>query len=384
MKTPYSVPAKEKRKVPFVDLRGQYQTIKAEIVPVVNEVLESGHYTLGPHVQAFEEHFAQAHAAKYCAAVSSGTAALHLALWALDVKPGDEVIVPVNTFMATAAAVSLLGATPVFVDCHPGDYTIDCSKIERSITSRTKGIIAVHLYGQPADVAELTRLTKKHGLWLLEDCAQAHLATVNGKPVGTFGIAGCFSFYPSKNLGACGEGGAVVTNSVELDKKVKALRQHGSFRHYYHDFVGANYRMEALQGAILDVKLKYLKQWTTERQQIAKWYHGALSHLPELSLPKQRPDRDHVYHLYVVRSPRRDALMEYLESQGISVAIHYPVPCHLQKAYENLDYREGDFPVAESYAREMISLPMYPELKREDIDYVAEKILEFIRRDNEK
>lgn len=364
-------------KVKFVDLQEQYQAIKSEINQAVQKVFESGEYTLGPFVEDFENNFAKAHQAKYCLGVVSGTAALHLALWALGIKEGDEVIVPTHTFIASAASISLTGAKPVFVDCEENFFNIDFSKIEQAITPKTKAILAVHLYGQPANLNQLVDIAKKHNLWLVEDCAQAHLATYNNKPVGTFGEVGCFSFYPSKNLGAYGEGGAVITNDENLYVKMKALRQHGSFKKYYHDFVGQNYRLHAIQGAILGVKLKHLKDWTKARQQVVKWYRESLVGIKQIQLPKEMPNVQHVYHLFVIKAEKRDELISFLESEGISAGIHYPVPCHLQKAYSNLRYKVGDFPITERIVNQILSLPVFPELKKEEVLYIAEKIRKF-------
>jgi dTDP-4-amino-4,6-dideoxygalactose transaminase len=366
--------------VPFLDLKAQYLSIKAEIDHAIQRVLDSCAFSGGPFVEAFEPRFASAHGAECAVGVSSGTAALHLALMALDIGPGHEVIVPSNTFIATAEAVSLTGATPVFVDCEPRFYALDPSALGTAVTSKTRAVIAVHLYGQPADLDPVKAFTKEHGLFLVEDCAQAHLASYHGKPVGSHGIVGCFSFYPGKNLGAYGEGGAVVTNDRALAEKVSALRNHGSAQKYIHEHIGHNYRMEGFQAAILDVKLNYLEQWTQKRCQAADWYREYLSEVPELTLPDVRPGCRHVYHLFVVRATGRDLLIDHLKRQGIETGIHYPIPCHLQKAYAYLGLDEGSFPLSEQYAKEILSLPIYPELSEEKIQYVARQIKAFYQK----
>ncbi|HET6512988.1 MAG TPA: DegT/DnrJ/EryC1/StrS family aminotransferase, partial [Candidatus Kapabacteria bacterium] len=283
--------------VPFLDLKGQYASIESEILSKVTEILRSGSYIMGPYAQKFEEEFAQAHAAQYCLAVNNGTSALHLALWAAGIAHGDEVIVPVNTFIATAEAVSLCGATPVFVD-HDGYFNIDPDLVERSITSKTRAIIPVHLYGQPANMQRIREIADRHRLIVIEDAAQAHLAKDDGKFIGSWGDATCFSFYPGKNLGAYGEGGAVITNDKELAHKMKILRDHGSETKYNHVAPGHNYRLEALQCGILSVKLQYLAKWTEGRRNVAAQYEKALSGLP-LELPKVRQGTEPVWHLYV-------------------------------------------------------------------------------------
>jgi len=366
--------------VPFLDLKAQYLSIKTEIDQAIQRVLDSCAFSGGPFVEAFEPRFAAAHGADFAVGVSSGTAALHLALMALNIGPGHEVIVPANTFIATAEAVSLAGATPVFVDCEPRFYTLDPSALTAALTSRTKAVIAVHLFGQPADLDSIKGFTEKHGLVLIEDCAQAHLASYHGKPVGSHGIIGCFSFYPGKNLGAYGEGGAVVTNDRALADKVSALRNHGSAQKYVHEYIGHNYRMEGFQAAILDVKLNYLEQWTQKRRRAAVWYRKYLSEVPEITLPEVRPGCLHVYHLFVVRASARDLLIDHLRSVGIETGIHYPIPCHLQNAYTHLGLGEGSLPFSEQYANEMISLPIYPELSEEEIQYVAQQIKAFYQK----
>lgn len=364
-------------KIPLVDLRSQYLSIKEDIDQSIQAVLDSCAFAGGPFVESFERNFAQAHQAAYSVAVSSGTAALHLTMMAMGLGPGDEVVVPTNTFIATAEAVSLTGATPVFVDCEPLYYNMDPAGLEAAITSRTRAVIAVHLYGQPAALDEIKAIVEPRGIPLIEDCAQAHLALYKGRPVGTAGIAGCFSFYPGKNLGAYGEGGAVTTNDEALFRKLSALRNHGSLTRYEHDFIGTNYRMAGIQGAILDVKLKRLEEWTARRIAAAELYRKHLSSIPEVELPPQAPEARHVYHLFVVRVPDRDRLAERLAEAGVSTGVHYPIPCHLQKAYEFLGGSSGRLPVSEDYAARILSLPMFPEMDEEKVRYVTDRMAEF-------
>ncbi|RPI03740.1 MAG: DegT/DnrJ/EryC1/StrS family aminotransferase [Calditrichaeota bacterium] len=364
-------------KVNFLDLKAQYYSIKNEIDDAIHQVLERTAFAAGPFVKSFEEHFAERHQSKYCIGVNSGTAALHAALMALDIKAGDQVIVPANTFFATPESVSLTGATPVFVDCDPDYYNMDVDKIEAAITPKTKAVIAVHLYGQPARIDAIKRITDQHKLFLIEDCAQAHLSTLNGKFVGTFGIMGCWSFYPGKNLGAYGEGGAVTTDDAELYKKIMMIRDHGMPEKYHHEIIGHNYRLEGIQGAVLDVKLKHLDQWTAMRRHCAELYRKYLKKVPQITLPKEMPDAKHVYHLFVIRTPRRDELQAFLNANQIYTGIHYPIPCHLQNAYKTLGYKKGDFPVTDGYAEQLLSLPMSEQLKEEEIAFVAEMIIKF-------
>ena len=365
-------------KVPFVDLQGQYQGIKQEFRAAIDHVLETGDYISGPFVASFEKNFAALHEAKYCVAVSSGTSALHIAMWALGITTGDEVIVPTNTFIASAASVNLAGATPIFVDCEDKYYNIDPDKVEEAITKNTRAILAVHLYGQPAQLDKLKKIADKHQILLIEDCAQAHLAHYKGKPIGTIGICGCFSFYPSKNLGAYGEGGAVLTNDESLHKKMLMLRDHGSNKKYYHSILGTNYRMHGMQGAILDVKLKYLKQWTDKRIKNAGLYNHHLKGLKQIVLPETMVEAKHVYHLFVIRTDSREALIEHLKKHEIAAGIHYPIACHQQECYQGQSHKVNrSFPVSEKCAKQIISLPMYPELTEDQISFTASKVKEF-------
>jgi len=364
-------------KVNFLDLKAQYLSIKTEIDEAIQAVLNKSAFAAGPFVKSFETNFAQRQGAKYCVAVNNGTAALHATLMALNIGPGDEVIVPANTFFATPEAVSLAGSTPVFVDCEPLYYNIDPAKIEKAISKKTKAIIAVNLFGQPAQLSEIKKIADQHKLIFIEDCAQSHLATLDQQLTGTFGVCGCFSFYPGKNLGAYGEGGAVITNDEALYNKIMMIRDHGSAKKYYHDLIGHNYRMEGFQGAILDVKLRHLAAWTETRRHNADCYRTLLKDCQKVVLPEVMAGAKHVYHLFVIRTQQRDALLSYLHENEIYTGIHYPVPCHLQKAYASLGYRRGDFPISEAYADEMLSLPMSEMLKEEEIAYVAQTIKAF-------
>ncbi len=359
--------------VPFLDLKAQYVQIKDEVHAALNHVMETSAFVLGKAVEDFEKAFAAHHGAKHCVATSCGTSALHVALLAMGIGPKDDVIVPVNTFIATAEAVSHCGARPVFVDMHDEDYCIDPEKIVRALTPQTKAIIPVHLFGQPAEMDRISAIATEHGLKVLEDCAQAHDAEYKGRKVGTFGVAGAFSFYPGKNLGAYGEGGAVLTNDEELATKVRLLRDHGSAKKYFHDMVGYNYRMHGFQGAVLGVKLKYLVAWTDARRRIAKRYEQLLADRGVL-VKQAKPHVRHVYHLFVIRVKNRDKVAAILKDQGVTTGIHYPIPLHLTGAYAPLGYRKGDFPVAEAAAAEVLSLPMYAELTNDMIEYVVARL----------
>ncbi|MGI9543120.1 MAG: DegT/DnrJ/EryC1/StrS family aminotransferase [Cyclobacteriaceae bacterium] len=361
-------------KVNFLDLKSQYLSIKPEIDEAIEKVFDKTAFAGGPFVAEFEENFAKAHRAKYCVAVNNGTSALHATLMALDIGPGDEVIVPANTFFASAEAVSLAGAKPVFVECDEKYYNIDPTKIEGAITAKTKAVFAVHLYGQPAPMDPIKAVTDKHDLMLLEDCAQAHLATYKGQFVGNFGVTGSFSFYPGKNLGAYGEGGAVITNDQALYKKLQTIKDHGSDKKYYHKVIGHNYRMSGLQGAVLNVKLEHIANWTAKRRECADLYRKYLHGIDQIILPESMPEAEHSYHLFVIRVQDREQLQQYLTENQIYTGIHYPIPCHLQEAYESLNYPVGSFPISEKYAKEILSLPMSEQLKESEVQYVAEKL----------
>jgi dTDP-4-amino-4,6-dideoxygalactose transaminase len=359
--------------VPFLDLKLQYRSIESEITTVVRSVLESSQYVLGPEVTAFEEEFAVAHKAAFCLGVNNGTSALHLALWGLGIKTGDEVILPVNTFIATAEAVVLCGATPVLVD-HEEYFNIDPNAIGAAITSKTKAIIAVHLYGQAARMEEIKRIALEHGLFLIEDAAQAHLATFDDKFVGSWGDATCFSFYPGKNLGAYGEAGAVLCNRAELAKRMRIIRDHGSHHKYDHVVMGHNYRMEALQGAFLRVKLRHLPAWTAARRERAEWYQYGLASISQINCPKIHPKANPVWHLYVVQAEDREELQQHLASCGISTGLHYPVPLDRQPAFAAYDSANGSYPRSDAAVSTLLSLPMFPEMTKEQSDHVIASI----------
>jgi dTDP-4-amino-4,6-dideoxygalactose transaminase len=366
--------------VPFVDLQAQYRAIKAEVDEAIRRVLDSSAFILGREVEAFERAFADYVGARECVGVSNGTAAIQLALTACGVGAGDEVIVPANTFFATAEAVSTAGATPVFVDCAPLTYNIDAAKIEAAVTPRTRAVIPVHLYGQPADLDAVFETAARHNLMVIEDAAQAHGARYKGKRVGARGRASCFSFYPGKNLGAYGEGGAVVTDDAEVARRVRMLRDHGSEQKYRHEIIGYNFRLEGIQGAVLNVKLRHLDGWNELRRAHAACYRELLAPLEAagaLTLPHEAADVEHVYHLFVIQSDARDALQRHLSGAGVQTGIHYPVPVHLQPAYASLKYKEGDFPHAESQSRRVLSLPMFAELTGQQIKYVADAVADF-------
>ena len=362
--------------VSFIDLKAQYQTIKSEIDEAINRVLLNTSFILGPEVENFEKQFAEYCGAKFCVGVNSGTAALHLALLAAGIKEGDEVITVPNTFFATCEAISVVGAKPVFVDADSQTYLMDISKIEAVISPKTRAIIPVHLFGQTVDMDPLLALAKKHNFFVLEDACQSHGAKYRGKKAGSLGNAAAFSFYPGKNLGAYGEAGAVVTNDEDIAKKIKMLRDHGSPQKYIHDLIGFNMRMEGIQGAVLSVKLKYLDQWLEKRRRIASRYNELLKDLP-IKLPKIDDGNEHVFHLYVIATPKRNELSQFLKDNGVSCGIHYPIPIHLQKAYADFGWKKGDFPVCEKAADEILSLPMFAEMTDGQIAYVAGKIKEF-------
>ncbi len=365
--------------VPYLDLKAQIKPLRAEIDAAIAKAIDNTSFCLGPDVAQFEKDFAKYCGAEHCVAFNSGTSAEHVALMLLNVGPGDEVITTPYTFVATSWAISYVGAKPVYVDVEDGTMNLDPKLIEKAITPRTKAVLPVHLYGQPFDVDGVRDVCKKHNLPFVEDACQSHGAKYKGQPVGTFGAASCFSFYPGKNLGAFGEGGALVTNSSEYAKRARSLREHGSTVRYYHDEVGFNYRMEGIQGAVLGIKLKHLPKWTSERQRVAKRYAELLKDTP-LQLPIQASYAECVWHLYVVRHPRRDELKAYLDANGVGCALHYPLPLHLQKCYAELGHKAGDFPNAEKAARECLSLPIYPELTDAQILRVAEVVKAFFAK----
>jgi dTDP-4-amino-4,6-dideoxygalactose transaminase len=363
--------------VPYLDLAAQIRGIRKEIDAALARTLDHCSFCLGPDVVQFEKDFAKFCDAKHSLGFNSGTSALHVAMKVLNIGEGDEVITTPFTFVATSWAISYVGAKPVYVDIDDATFNIDPAQIERAITPRTKAILPVHLYGQPFDVDKVLEICRKHKLPMVEDACQAHGAKYKGRLVGTFGDMSCFSFYPGKNLGACGEGGALVTNNDKYATRARSLREHGSSVRYYHDEIGYNYRMEGFQGAVLGVKLKYLNKWTQERRRVAARYTELLADTP-LQLPVEPSYAESAWHLYVVRHPRRDALKKFLEDNDVGCAVHYPIPLHLQKAYAHLGYKSGNFPVAEMAAHECLSLPIYPELTEAQILRVVEVIKKFV------
>ncbi len=365
--------------VPFLDIKAQHATIKDEIAVALQEVIDNTSFAGGPQVARFEENFAVFCKSPYVIGVGSGTDALWMALLGLGIGKGDEVITSPSTFIATAEAISFCGATPVFVDIDEHTYNINPLLVEEAITPRTKAIVPVHLFGQPADMDPLLEIAKKHDLVVVEDACQAHGAEYKGKRAGSLADAGCFSFYPGKNLGAYGEAGAVVTERQDLAQSLRMFRDHGQNKKYFHSIIGWNTRMDGFQGAVLDVKLPYLQEWTKARRVNAGLYTQLLTDVEEITTPTEAEYAKHVFHIYAVRTPNRDTLIDDLSKCGISCGIHYPRPLHLQEAYKFLNYSEGDFPVAEKSAREFISLPMFPELTSQSIQYVAEKIKECLK-----
>jgi dTDP-4-amino-4,6-dideoxygalactose transaminase len=363
--------------VPLGDLKAQYAPLKDEILTSLNEVAESTCYVLGPRVAAFEKDFAAHAGAKHCVGVNSGTSALHLALIGAGVRPGDEVISVPMTFIATSWAISYTGATPVYVDVDPDTATMDAAQVERRITGKTKALLPVHLYGQPADMDALLDISARTGIPIVEDAAQAHGAVYRGRKVGTMGQSGCFSFYPGKNLGAYGEAGAVVTNDDAIAARLRCLRDHAQAQRYHHNEIGFNYRMDGFQGAVLGIKLKHLGRWTNARIALAERYLEQLGGLP-VELPVRREDRRHVWHLFVARHPQRDRIREELERRGIHTGLHYPIPLHLQQAYRHLGYTNGDFPVSERIGRECFTLPLFPEMTAEQHAAVVDALEEVL------
>ncbi|HLB49154.1 MAG TPA: DegT/DnrJ/EryC1/StrS family aminotransferase [Anaerolineales bacterium] len=359
--------------IPFVDLRAQYDGLRGEIRAAIDRTLESTQFILGEEVEAFEQEFAGYCGAKFAVGVNSGTSALHLALLAAGVGPGDEVITVPHTFVATVAAICYSGARPVLVDIAERCFTLDPTKLESAITPRTKAIIPVHLYGQPADMTPILEIARRHNLIVIEDAAQAHGAEYGGRRVGGFGGMACFSFYPGKNLGAYGEGGAVTTDSPDYARLIKILRDHGQSHKYQHERIGYNYRLEGIQGAILRVKLRHLDQWTAARRAHAAEYSRGFSGVP-VGLPEEAPHTKHVWHIYAIRVREREAMMAHLKAAGVATGIHYPTPVHLQPAYRHLGYSVGDFPATERAAREVLSLPMYAELTDTQIETVVEAV----------
>ena len=356
--------------VPFIDLKTQHQALRDELNEAIRQVMDRADFALGKDVACFEQEFAAFCGTRYAVAVDSGLSALDLGLRAFGVGPGDQVIVPAHTFIATAEAISAVGARPVFVDIEPDTYTMDPQALEAAITPRTRAVIPVHIYGQPANMQRILEIGRAHGIAVIEDAAQAHGATWDGAMAGTLADAACFSFDPGKNLGAYGDAGAVTTDLPEIAGQVRSLRNHGRRSKYLHDQIGFGLRIDALQAAILHAKLPYLEEWVVARNRVAERYTQGLSDT-DLTLPAISPHARHGWHLYVVRSPARDTVLEHLQTAGIGAGVHYPVPLHLQPAYAYLGYAEGALPVSEEVARTCLSLPMYPELDDEQIDAVV-------------
>ncbi|MFT3676999.1 MAG: DegT/DnrJ/EryC1/StrS family aminotransferase [Chitinophagaceae bacterium] len=361
------------KKINCLDLKGQHQQIKSEVFEVFEKVYEQTAFSGGSFVESFEKDFAVFCDTRFAVGVNNGTSALHLAMLALGIGAGDEVIIPANTFIATAWGVSYSGATPVFVDCLPDTWEIDPVKAEAAITPRTKAIIGVHLYGQPFNIDAIKAICDKHNIYMLEDAAQAQGALYNGKPVGGFGEMACFSFYPGKNLGACGEAGGITTNNESYYKHLLSLRNHGMTVRYYHDELGYNMRMGGLEGGSLSIKLKYLPGWNKRRQDIAKRYLSEIKN-DKVRMQTQPENVLSIFHLFVITTADRDGMIKYLNEHNIFPGLHYPVPCHLQKAYTHLGYKEGDCPHSEYLASHCLSLPMYAELTDEEVDYVIKTI----------
>lgn len=370
-----------KMQVPFLNLKAEYISMKEDIDREIHDVLESGYFVLGEKVKEFEREFAGYLGARHVVTLNSGTSSLYLALRALDIGPGDEVITSANTFVATCEAIAMSGATPRLVDVLPETYNMDPEKLKSAIDSKTKAMIPIHLYGLPADMDEIMGIARESGVPVIEDAAQAHGAecVVSGKKrrTGTIGDLGCFSFYPSKNLGCYGEGGAVATNSEELAARVEMLRDHGQKKKHLHTEIGGNFRMSAFQGAVLKVKLKRLDEFNSRRIELANVYSEGLADAPVV-LPNSDKEKTHVYHLYVVQTDRRDTVREHLSGQGIGTGIHFPIPIHLCDAFRYLGYKEGDFPVSEALSKRILSLPMYPQLQDEQVRFTSRTIAQFL------
>ncbi len=360
--------------IPSVDLKRQYDILKNELNRVQDDVFEKGVFILGENVKKFEKEFSSYLGVDYCIGVDSGTSALILALKALGIGKNDEVITAANGYIATVLSISENQAKPVFVECDEY-YNIDVNKITEKITKNTKAILPVHLYGQPSQMDKVMEIAKKYNLYVIEDCAQAHGATYKGKKVGTFGDIGCFSFYPTKNLGCFGDGGAVVTNSDVICDKIKYLRNYGQTRKYYHDYAGLNHRLDELQAAYLRVKLKYLDMWNGKRRMIAARYKEKLC--KTVTVPEEAAFSKHIYHLYVIRCKRRNIFMKFMKDKGIDTLVHYPRPVYLQKVFKYLGYKRGNFRITEKFSSEILSLPIFPEMKEEEIKYVINSVMDF-------
>lgn len=365
--------------VPFVDLNAQYQSIKTEIDQVISDVISSSSFVRGPFVENFEEKYAKMMQAEYCISCSDGTAALYIAMKALGLRPGDEVITTAHSWISTSETITQAGGSVVFCDTDPETYTIDPEEIEAKITPRTVGIIPVHLFGQAADMGAVMALARKHGLWVIEDCAQAHLATFNGKQVGTFGNVATWSFYPGKNLGAMGDAGAITTNDPALARTMACFARHGGLVKGSHEIEGINSRLDGLQAAVLGVKLPHLAEWTQRRQDAASVYKEQLAGVDDLVLPFEAPNRLHVWHLFVIQNPKRDALAAFLRDRGIQTVINYPIALPFLEAYKRLDHKPNEFPNSYRNQSTILSLPIFAEITNQQIEYVCSSIREFVK-----
>jgi len=366
--------------IPFLSFAPMHEPIRSELIDAFTQVLDSNWFVMGSKLQSFEQEYAAFNQVQHAIGVSNGLDALYLSLKALGIGPGDEVIVPSNTYIATVLACSYVGAKPVFAEPNPATYNLDPERVAQVISPATRAIMPVHLYGQACQMDALMELASRHGLYIVEDNAQSHGATFQGKITGSWGHANGTSFYPGKNLGALGDAGAVTTNDPVLAERIRTLRNYGSAKKYYNEVIGHNMRLDELQAALLSVKLRQLDEWTRQRQEVAGWYSELLSDVEELTLPSVHPDATHVYHLYVVRTPKRDALQQYLAEQGIGTMIHYPVPPHLQQAYASLGLKKGDFPIAEAIAETCLSLPLFPGMTYEMVSTVSRHIKNYFAR----
>jgi len=371
------IDVKIKPQVPFVDLRAQYHSLKKEIDNAIFSVIEDSEFIKGKYVAAFEKEFSNAYGVKHCIGVANGTDAIYIVLKMLGIGPGDEVITVANSWISSSETITQAGAKVVFADTEPDYFSIDPEKIEALVTPRTKAIIPVHLYGQPAEVDKIKIICEKHGLHMIEDCSQAHFAEINGKPVGTFGIAATFSFYPGKNLGAYGDAGAVITNDESLAGKVRMYSNHGALIKHKHEMEGINSRLDGMHAAILSVKLPHVKKWNDMRYRNALYMNENLSGIKEIETPATRKGSTHIFHLYVIKAERRDELQQHLKANGIETSIHYPTPLPLLPAYQYLGHSAKDFPVTSVNQQKILSLPMYPELSKDQMDHVIQSIRKF-------
>jgi len=365
--------------VPFVDLKAQYRHLKPEIDSAIYSVIEETAFVRGKFVEKFEKAYTDKYRVKRCISCANGTDAIYITLRTLGISSGDEVITVANSWISTSETITQTGAKPVFVDIEPDYFNIDTKKIEEKITQKTKAIIPVHLYGQPAKIDEIKKICEEYNFFLIEDCAQAHFAEYDDQKVGTFGIAGTFSFYPGKNLGAYGDAGAIITNDDDFGQKARMFANHGSLQKHQHEMEGINSRMDGIRAAILNVKLKYIDEWNSARYKNALRYNELLSGIPEIKTPKIRDNSSHIFHLYVMRTNKRDELANYLKSKKISTGIHYPTALPFLPAYKYLGHKPSDFPIACQFQSEILSLPMFPELNNGQVDYVANSINEFFK-----